>query len=455
MIKHQEILDALKARKNWEDRQATWYQMRHDGLRRRNKPWPNAADLHYPLVDTLIEKQKPSYVDQVFSSDTVASFTALKQDWQPYQNAAAQWFDYQLKQESNFEDEVVVAADRLLQGGKAVIKVFWDPEESQLAFEAINPLYVIVPPYTGRIRKADWIVHVQHYSQHAYRRLAGHGFDVSEETIKAITGEGEGASSFEENRYTREGITKPNKEGIVIWELFYRDEAGAIRIKTYSPSAPTRVLRPEFGIPYNQGAFAHKNQPFPFFELNAEIKDRGYYDSRGVAERVAPFEAKLCKDWNTHSDSGTLLNQPMFYAENGVPNNANLRMVPGQILPFALNAVQMPPPPVDLMQSMLGTRQVAQELVGVIDYGTPAQASSKDRKTATETNLIGNVMAQGTQLRSRIFKRELSYGLGLGYGILLQYRADALSYFFVGELQELPKATIRIAPSPCRRRSRA
>jgi FMN phosphatase YigB (HAD superfamily) len=56
---HDDIMAALTARKHWEQRQATWYQMRHDGLRRRNKPWPNAADMHYPLADGIIEKLKP------------------------------------------------------------------------------------------------------------------------------------------------------------------------------------------------------------------------------------------------------------------------------------------------------------------------------------------------------------------------------------------------------------
>jgi hypothetical protein len=442
-IAHEEILAAVTARKTWEDRQATFYQMRHDGLRRRNKPWPNAADLHYPLVDTLVEKQKPAFIQQIFATETVASFTALKSEWQAFQSGCGQWFDYKLKHKSNFEDEIVVAADRMLQGGKAVVKVYWDADEQQLTFEAPRVTDIIVPPWTGRVQRADWLVHVQRYSKHAYKRLAN--FDTDARTIAALTGgEKTGTTTEEQQRATREGITKPtNSEEIVVWELFYRRTDGKIWVKTYSPSAPTKELRPQFGLPYNQAAFAKSNQPMPFFELNAEIKDRGYYDARGIAERVAPFEAKLCKDWNSHSDCQTVANQPIFTAPNGLPNTANLRMVPGQILPFALQSVPMPPPPMDIMQSMLNTRQIAQELMGVIDYGTPAQASPKDRKTATETNLIGNMMGQGNDLRARIFRRELSYGLQLAWGILLQYEAQGLEFFFVDEMMELPPQALQ------------
>ena len=55
MVTHKEILQAISDRGTWERRQATWYQMRHDGLRRKNKPWPNAADMHFPLGDMQIE----------------------------------------------------------------------------------------------------------------------------------------------------------------------------------------------------------------------------------------------------------------------------------------------------------------------------------------------------------------------------------------------------------------
>ena len=77
---HDEILTALKDRSTWENRQTTWYKMRHDGLRRQNKPWANAADMHFPLADMIIEKLKPYYIGQIFATDNVASFVGLSSE---------------------------------------------------------------------------------------------------------------------------------------------------------------------------------------------------------------------------------------------------------------------------------------------------------------------------------------------------------------------------------------
>jgi hypothetical protein len=449
-ITHEDILGALKDRKRWEERQATWYLMRHEGLRRKNKPWPNAADMHFPLGDMLIEKLKPFYISQIFAGETVATFTGESRESLQHQTTSAQWFDYQLKQRTNFEREIVIGADRMLQAGKCPIKVYWDGEKSRETFEAINPIYLIVPTNTGALADADWVVHVQHISVAAYKRLSN--FKTDDETMARLGTDETTGSTYETERYQREGITKPTgKEQIVLWEKYSRQDDGKIFVETYSPSAPTLKLRDDFVLPYNKGPFGEKNQALPFFELSCELKDSGYYDARGVIERVAPFETSLCKDWNTMKDYQTLTCAPVFYAAQGVPNGANVRMVPGQILPFQLQAVEMPPIPGDIAQSMMGTRQVAEQLVALPDFGTGSSQPGKDKKTATEVNLIGSVMGQNTDLRARIFRRELGYGLTLAYAILCQYAAEDRAYFYRDELMELPEQVLgqayRIEPS--------
>ena len=445
MVDHDEILEAAKNRSTWEARQATWYKMRHDGLRRINKPWQGAADMHYPLGDMLIEKMKPFYVSQLFANDTVAAFVGLNRESIPYQQTAAQWFDYQLKQRSNFETEIVIASDHMLQSGKGIIKAFWDTQRKRLKLEAVNSLYVILPTWTGRIEDSDWVVHVQHYSKHAYKRLSkAAGWDTSPETMAAI------AASTDQNnqqaetaKYTREGITKPTQENqIVVWEVFSREDDGKWRVKTYSPSLPDKPLRAEFCLPYNKGVFADDLPPPPFFELSAELKDRGFFDARGIMERVAPFEASLCKDWNTQKDYQTLTSSPMFSASAGIPNTANLKFTPGQILPFALTAVSMPTPPIDIPQSMLSTRSVSEQLIGVPDFGTGNGQDQAKPKTAKEVSLIASVMGQGVDLRARIYRKELGHGLNICWAILSQYGEADLDYFVLDSLMQLPAAAM-------------
>src|SRR6266404_5494058 len=96
-----EIQDALTARISWANRQTTFYKVRHQGLRRINKPYPNAADLHFPLVDSLIEKMKPFYFQQLYATEQFASFVSLRSQPAEITSEVANWFDYRLKQKTN------------------------------------------------------------------------------------------------------------------------------------------------------------------------------------------------------------------------------------------------------------------------------------------------------------------------------------------------------------------
>lgn len=433
MIEHAEITAALKDRTKWEQKQATFYRMRHEGLRRVNKPFPGASDMHFPLGDMQIEKLKPFYLSQIYATDTVGSFVPKKTEATAMASEAGLWFDSLLKHETNFEDEIAIGVDKMLNCAVVPMKVYWDAQRERLAFEAINPIHLIVPSYTGRLADADWIVHVQKYSKHAYKRIKE--FDQSAETLAAICG-GEAGSTggdtagtdYESARVDREGITTTKEKGqIIVWEVFSRDDAGQWQIDTYSPAAHTRKLRATFGLPYARGVFAEKLPPPPFFEITMERKDRGYYDPRGVIERVAPFEVSLCKDWNTANDWKTQSTNLTYSAPNGIPTNSGtLRHVPGQIYPFALQAISMPPIPVDITAQMNGTRAVAEQLIGAPDFGT--QQQGRDNKTAKEVSLIASVMGQSTDLRARQFRRELANGLRMAWAIALQYCSTRTSY---------------------------
>src|SRR4051794_5648773 len=71
--------EVIHSRGEWERKQRMYYLMRHDGLRRRNKPFPTAADLHFPLIDMNIRKAKPFWTAQATSTERLASFVALQQ----------------------------------------------------------------------------------------------------------------------------------------------------------------------------------------------------------------------------------------------------------------------------------------------------------------------------------------------------------------------------------------
>ena len=125
-----ELFDAvcgdLADRTDWANRQMVFYQIRHDGLRRKRKPFPGAADLHFPLVDQVIEKLVPFYYNQIFATELLASFVAQPGTDQRAVSAAAQWFDFKIKERSNFEDEICPAINSMLQSGRGPLKATWD-----------------------------------------------------------------------------------------------------------------------------------------------------------------------------------------------------------------------------------------------------------------------------------------------------------------------------------------
>lgn len=434
MVKHEDILAALNARTTWETRQETWYSMRHDGLRRKAKPFPNAADMHFPLGDTFIDKLKPYYVQQVFASDTLATFLSLKQEMSEYSAGSGQWFDYQLKQKSNFEFEIVTAIDAMLLSGKNVIKVYWDADHKELRYDSVDPLHLIVPPWTQRIENADWIVHVMELSKAAYALRKEYKQDP--EFLASIAGkQGESSAQQQQAKYVREGINKPTGDDmIIVWEVMSRTDAGKWEVETYSPAQPTSPIRAKFQMPYTEGAFG-RGMP-PYAEINAEIKDKGFYAARGVMEKIAPFEASLCKDWNTQKDYQTLTCNPVFSGK-GVPDGMNLRMIPGQILPYDIQAVTFPPMPMDLQQQMNGTRIVAEQVVQMPDFGAAQPVNTSKARTATEMSMAGQMAAQSTDLRARIFRRELGHLFQLSWSLLIQYKKKDLAYYYREDLLAL------------------
>jgi hypothetical protein len=71
------VMSDLTDRETWESRQETYYRMRNHGLRRKNKPYPGASDMHFPLIDNTIRKLIPFYFAQYSANDAAANLMQL------------------------------------------------------------------------------------------------------------------------------------------------------------------------------------------------------------------------------------------------------------------------------------------------------------------------------------------------------------------------------------------
>lgn len=421
------VLDDIKSRTSWETRQGLWYQMRTDGLARKAKPWGRAADMHFPLIDTTINKLKPSFFQQSMGLDVLATFVPMRQQLSAFTATAEQWFSYKLHEKSNYSTEVMSWIDYMLTSGRGIIKIFWNPDKKQVEFQSVDPMHLIVPPWTKDLEGADRITQVIPMSMDAYKRAGIYA--TSEEVMKKLRGgkvEDTGISSeYLNKREIREGLThSEDKDQIIVWEVYTQDDEGKWTVQTFSPQAPEVKLRDDMEVPFDHG------KP-PFVACEYEITDGGWYSPRGVCEMLAPFEAALCKLWNEKLDSATLFNQPMFRSERDLPNSINLRMKPGQILPFGIAPVTMPQPPLDFDKEIVRTQSIAEGRVTVPDYGITQVMNTRDRRTATEIESINAQSAQSMDLRLRLFRQALGKMFRQAYEILIQYDKKSLQFRFL------------------------
>ena len=433
-----QIVEAVGQRSPWELRQTRWYELRHHGLRRTNKPWPKAADLHWPLIDTAIEKLKPLFLQQALGMDVVASFVPMRQQLNAYTKVAEDWFNYKIREKTNFVDEVLSWVDYTLMSGRGVMKCFWNPGDKRVGFEAVDPMYFVVPAYTVDLQDADWAVHVMPMSVPAYKRMAGQfGWKADSKTIEKIRGNPQeddnipGAATEDDAKQLREGITYTNNtDGVIVWEVYRKRDDGVWEVYLYSPAAVDLDLRDPMELPYDHGQL-------PFVDFPYEIKDKGWFSPRGVCEILAPFELSMTSMWNHKHDAMTLYNRPLFRAERELPNSINLRFQPGQILPYGVAPVQMPQPPVSFDQELNQTRAVAENRIGSPDYGmSTVMSGGSDRRTATEIQSINAQSMQSGDLRARLFRMALGKLYRQAWGLYIQYDSKSLRYRFAEDSLE-------------------
>lgn len=435
---YQDIVSDLEDRSSWEGRQVLWHRMRNQGVRRARKPWPGAADTHVPIGDTIIGKLKAYYCQWIFGPELLASFYALQDQGDSYIDSVAQWFDYQVREKSNFTKTVICAIDSLLQNGMGFLKVYYDPKADRLAFASIHPYFIIVPPHTEGFDTCDRAVHVLHMSRNDYLRSGkDRGYNLDDTFVDSIVGEGKPDQKYEETRYTAEGLSHTRlKDLVILWEVYERQLDDQIRVHTFSPLQPDEPARESFMLP-----FQHKQ--IPIIQIPYELIDASFFSSRGVMELVQMYEASASKMWNEKLDFMSIANRPVLSTQGGSINAQNIRWEPGAVYDSILQLVQQPPPPVNFDQEIQSNRSFAEQRVGIPDFGVgQQQGGGGQNKTATETNVITQVMQQSNDLRARTTKDAISTVFEQSWSLLRQYKKKDLDYFWRKRRITLPDAAL-------------
>ena len=437
-----EIRQAINDRSEYEEKQRTWYLLRHGMIPRKREPYPGAPDQKARLIDEKIDKLKPFYVQLLYGAGQLAQFMSLESGGVDQASAAAAWFDYQMKQKSNFEREAISAIDVLLEGGGCPMKVYWDPDCKRIAFDACSPVLVIVPPGTEELHKADWLVHVLRISQAQYRRNKYYNHDG--DLIKRISGKGDGTARSGEAEM-RAGLNcGRNDREIIVWECFKRDDYdyNKIMVQTRSPMFFKEPLKEDYELPYTQGVFAEGW--LPFVQWRGEITgDKDYHAPRGQAEILAPHEVGMSKAWNYILEHMDFHSRPMFEREPGVQlgNVSNWQSGPGSILPEGLKRAANESIPPSLFEERNYVRQAAEHRSAAPDFSVIGEQGGK--RTATEISAIAGQTGQGTDLRSRIFRLDLGDTYRMAWSILRDKAADSLAYIMDGEVSSIEEGALQ------------
>ena len=447
------IENAIRDRNKWSSRQSVWYQFRHDGQRRVMPPWPGAPDMHFALIDATITKMKPLYNAQLEQQDTLATFTSQLPTNEEANTLAAYKFDYGMKQRSNFVRENLIWDDRMLMAGHGIMKVTWNSSDKKKVFEAVDPEFIIVPTTARLVQDLDWIVHVQKYSREAFSRSPIFSeYWKQDENMDKLIGRwpkpGEGLTTNWKEQ--REGITTQinGTDDIIVWETWHRDPEKFNWLRSYTNPAVFGQEISDVGTTKNPYEYTDPktgkdHDLIPFVKQDFELKEDGWYSSRGVCEILAPFENGICGIWNAMLDAITLICRPFLQPKQPgqtIPNGTNLMLTPGSIMPIALERVDLGQVAINYEQQMQEMRRAAEYLIQTPDYGALSERGG-GTPTAHEVEARVQQSTQTNDIRAKMKRLALIELYNLCWIIDCQYDPES-AFIANGEWTQLQDGSV-------------
>lgn len=435
----------LAERTTWDAKQRVYYQMRHDGLPRLNKPFEGCADGHVAVIDKHIRKKKPFCMGQIMAGDKVALFTSLKADvTQAVADAAGDYYDFDTQNNSKLFDRMETVFDHMLLKGRGILRCGIDPmRDYALVDTAIDPVFIIMPWEANDFEDADQFVYVRSFSVDSYKRLPESQWNIDQQTINQIRGSkslSQQINTADTQKYQREGLTFTRHENtILIYEHYEKTKSGWT-IHYYSPQNPDLQIRESHALPFT----CNGKPSLDFFSFSYENKDEGWYSPRGLGELLAPWEQWETKVLNEKADALTFFNRPIYTVNSReMPNVSNIRFRPGEVVPDNLHSVQQGAPPMSFDDERMASRMEAEEIAQSPDFGIAQEGPTGGKgRTATENNRIAALQGAGNNYDGNRWRRVMSRVHKHRWALIAEYRKKELTYFISGEAKVLPQQAL-------------
>ena len=122
------------------------------------------------------------------------------------------------------------------------------------------------------------------------------------------------------------------------------------------------------------------------------------------------YEASATKMWNEKLDYMSIANRPVLSSQGGSVNAQNIRWEPGAVYDAILQLVQQPPPPVDFDQEVNNNKSLAEQRVGIPDFGI-GDATRRIREDCHRGQFYQHCDAAVQRFASQDFQGLHHYGL--------------------------------------------
>ncbi|MBU1778025.1 MAG: hypothetical protein KJ899_15475 [Gammaproteobacteria bacterium] len=425
---HKQILRDIDDRKSWVDKQRSYRKSRLGEKKRIKLPYPGAPNLVEPLIDDNVCALTSAENSILWSARVLATFLPLDSEAYQYKALAERGFDTLLRitldVRAKLENLFDTKNERSMAVAKLVVNDTAMPGELLPDFDTIDPIDVVVPRGTKRIRDADRVTHILRYTdrefcQEAQRRNWLRYNELlealSQDTNQAKAGSNALPDADEygvtRSRWNLETDDNSERE-ICIWEVYHwrilPDKTTEKRVTIICPDKPEIILDDrEWKWPDEEQNIVDQAtgmvvlilktgdpRPWPFIQFRYENRSLYYHDVRGVAEKLEDSQKEATANKNAKALVMDYTCKPFIKGDRNIFTSFKFR--PGDILPPGAELVI--PPRVDPIfdYNMDLARAAAARRVGAPHGSFSSVDKTREAKTATEvsqTALTSNMLS--------------------------------------------------------------
>lgn len=447
-----EIIDkSLTDRKEFELKIARYNFQRfgRDRAKTNNRPWPNASNYRRKKSDEVIEQKKAFFSQLIHQSQFIANFKAMVPQNAQYAELAEVYFDYVIKELTDFEREMIYCLDAGCESGFAYCQVYWEEEDQIPVFKKIDPLYLILPSRSLHLEDCAWIVNVIQMTKEEAMDRYGHLPDFKQLLARSMSADTSSPSNdganLDNDRYERKGINASTSNKFVVWDIHYMDPNNKKTLKrqrTMCPDDRNFDFKDDRAYPYTR---ADGKQEYMFKQFRREWTTPDIYSSRGIPEICWEEEVMLTSLARLKHNYMSFVVNPAFTSPNGLSTTTtgNIPFGPGYVLPGDLQPVQFPPPPISMDQE-------TQNIESIVDRRLNSTSSSvqpntiysggEGNKTAREISYKASLQTLAVNYETMSWKKFVRECLRYAWELIIQpdHKTESLQFYIQNTLQELP-----------------